>query len=244
MNAPVEPTPPPRPTLRRVHPGPAVDTTVRAAYDVPRTATPGRPWVGLCMVSSLDGSVTVDGSSGGLGNPNDLDVLVTLRSLADVIVVGAGTARGEGYGPPSKPGQRIGVATNSGRVDLDAPLFASGAGFVLAPASAAVDESRVQVLRAGRDRLDVAEAVRRIAEVVPGATSVQVEGGPTLNAAMAEADLFDQLAITVSPRLAGGDGPRMVSGAPQLDLRFDLAHLLVDDDGFVFGRWTRRAQPG
>jgi riboflavin biosynthesis pyrimidine reductase len=192
------------------------------------------------MVSSLDGSVVVDGSSGGLGNPNDLDVLLTLRALADVVVVGAGTVHGEGYGPPSQAGLRVGVATNSGNVDLGSALFTSGAGFLLAPESAAVDDTRVEVLRAGGDRLDIAAAVRRIGEVVPGVRSVQAEGGPTLNAALAEADLIDQLALTISPRLVGGDGPRLLSHAPQLDARFELAHLLVDDDGFVFGRWVRR----
>lgn len=229
-----------RPPLFRAHPAPHAPTTVAEAYTVDRPAPAGRPWVGLCMVASLDGSVTVEGSSGGLGNPNDLDVLVTLRRLADVVLVGAGTAAGEGYGPPSKPGQRIAVATNSGRVDLDSELFTSGAGFVLAPDSATIDESRVEVLRAGDDRLDLAGALARLHEVVPGVVYVQAEGGPTLNAALAAADLVDELDLTVSPRFVGGDGPRLVSGADELERRFDVAHLLMDTDGFVFGRWVRR----
>ena len=85
------------------------------------------------MIASLDGAVVVDGTSGGLGNANDRQVLLTMRDLADVIVVGAATARGEGYGPPRKRGQRIGVITNSGSVDLSTSLFTSGAGFVIAP---------------------------------------------------------------------------------------------------------------
>ncbi len=73
------------------------------------------------MIASLDGAVAVDGTSGALGNANDREVLLTLRDLADVVLVGAGTASGEGYGPPRKPGLRIGVVTNSGQVDLAAP---------------------------------------------------------------------------------------------------------------------------
>lgn len=230
-----------RPALLRVHPAPHAPTTVAEAYTVERPPPPGRPWVGLCMVASLDGSVTLDGTSGGLGNPNDVDVLVTLRRLADVVVVGAGTARGEGYGPPKKPGLRIGVVTNSGRVDLDHPLFTSGAGFVIAPRSAAIDEARVDVLRSGDGAVDLPHAIARLHEVVPGVRHVQAEGGPTLNAALAEADLVDELALTLSPNVVGGSGARVTSGAPQLDRRFDLAHLLTDDDGFVFGRWVRRA---
>lgn len=228
------------PLLRRVHPGPPTATTVGDAYDVVRPAPTGRPWVNLCMVSSLDGAVAVDGSSGGLGNANDRDVLVTLRRLADVVLVGAGTAMGEGYGPPSKPGQRIAVATNSGHVDLDRPLFTSGAGFLLAPASASIDESRVDVLRAGHDRLDIALALARLGEMSGRDVHlVQAEGGPTLNGALWAAGLVDEVDMTLSPIVAGGDAPRIVSGAPQLTARMALAHLLVDDESFVFGRWLR-----
>lgn len=192
------------------------------------------------MITSLDGTVAVEGASGGLGNPNDFEVLLTLRSLADVIIVGAGTVRGEGYRPPGKARQRIGVVTNRGSVDLDAELFSSGAGFLIAPESADLDERRVEVLRAGTETVDLAAAIERLHEVVPGVRYVQAEGGPTLNAGLHEADLIDELDLTIASRLSGGNGPRLTNGADELDRRFDLAHLLVDDDGFVFGRWTRR----
>lgn len=228
------------PVLHRAHPAPHRSITIREAYSVAREPHAHRPWVGLCMVTSLDGTVAVDGSSGRLGNPNDLEVLLTLRSIADVIVVGAGTVRGEGYGPPRTSGQRVGVITNRGSVDLDTELFTSGAGFVIAPMSADVDEDRVDVLRAGADTVDMAGAIARLGEIVPSVRYVQAEGGPTLNASLFEADLIDELDLTIASRLSGGAGSRLTSGAAELDRRFDLAHLLVDDDGFVFGRWTRR----
>jgi riboflavin biosynthesis pyrimidine reductase len=227
------------PRVQRVFPTPAAALGVREAYDVVRPAPDGRPYVGLCMIASLDGTVVVDGSSGGLGNATDLSVLLTLRDLADVIVVGAGTAKGEGYGPPRKAGQRIGVFSNSGRVDLTSPLFTSGAGFVIAPRSAVLDESRCQVLRAGDERVDVHAALGGLATVVPDVRYVQAEGGPTLNAALLDADVIDELDLTLSPRMAGSDGSRVTRGALAVDARFELAHLLVDDDGFVFGRWLR-----
>ena len=71
----------------------------------------GRPWVGICMVASLDGATVVEGRSGGLSNPQDAAVLARLREAADVIIVGAATVRQESYGPPRKAGQRIGVVT-------------------------------------------------------------------------------------------------------------------------------------
>jgi riboflavin biosynthesis pyrimidine reductase len=191
------------------------------------------------MVSSLDGSIAVDGTSGGLGNPNDLEILLTLRSFADMILVGAGTVRGEGYGPPKKAGQRIGVVTNSGSVDLDSDLFASGAGFVITNDRAELDESRVQVLRSGRDRVEIGRAVRRLDEIDPSVTYVQAEGGAGFNGSLLDADVIDELDLSVSPHLAGGSGPRLTSGASEALRKFALAHLLVDADGFVFSRWIR-----
>jgi riboflavin biosynthesis pyrimidine reductase len=212
---------------------------VRAAYDVERPVPADRPWVGLCMVSSLDGSIAADGTSGTLGNRNDLDVLLTLRSLADLLLVGAGTARGEGYGPPAKPGQRIGVVTNRGSVDLDSDLFTSGSGFVFTNEQADVDESRVDVLRAGRDRVDIAEALARVGELVPGVRYIQAEGGAGFNASLFDADVIDELDLTLSPHMVGGIGPRVTDGAGESMHRFTLAHLLADDEGFVFSRWLR-----
>lgn len=230
------PTPP---ALRRLLPHPAGTISVRAAYDVERRPHPDRPWVGLCMVTSLDGSISVDGASGTLGNPNDLDILLTLRSLADVLVVGAATVTGEGYGPPKKPGQRIGVVTNRGSVDLTSDLFTSGAGFVIANEQTDIDDSRVDVLRAGHERVDITEAISRIGELVPDVRYVQAEGGASFNASLLDADLIDELDLTWSPHLVGGSGPRLTDGATEALRRYTLAHLLADDDGFVFSRWIR-----
>jgi len=229
--------------LRRLSPEPATDTTPREAYAAPRPAQSSsagiRPWVSLCMIASLDGAIVVDGRSGPLGNATDREVLLSLREFADVVLVGAGTARGEGYGPPGKPGLRVGVVTNSGRVDLARPLFTSGAGFVIAPESADIDTTAVDVLRAGTDQVDLALALVRLASIVPDVRVVQAEGGPTLNAGLLAVDAVDELDLTISPRLVGGDSPRVVHGAPAVDARFELAHLLADAEGFVFGRWVR-----
>lgn len=233
------------PTVRRIWPETGSVTSLHAAYDRDRPAPPDRPWVGVLMITSLDGSIAVDGASGGLGNTNDAAVLGVLRAHAEVIVVGAGTVRAEGYGPPRKPGQRIAVATNSGSLDLDSELFTSGSGFVLAPAAADVDESRVEVLRAGDDRLDLTTALARLREVVPGTDHVLAEGGPGLNGSLLDADLVDELTMTLSPHLVGGRGDRLTRGAGEAMRRFRLDQLLVDDESFVFGRWLRdRDQDG
>lgn len=225
--------------MQRILPSPVMTVSLEQAYSGPLGSHPDRPWLGLCMVASLDGSTVVDGASAGLSSENDTGVLLRLRALADVVLVGAGTARGEGYGPPSKPGQRIGVVTRSGSVDTSSDLFTSGAGFVITTTTAEFDDSMVDAIRAGRDEVDLATAIRRIPDVAPGARFVQVEGGPSLNGALADADLFDELNLTTSPAIVGGNGPRLVSGAADLSVRYELTQIAVDDQAFVFSRWRR-----
>lgn len=195
------------------------------------------------MVSSIDGSTVVDGTSGGLSSSNDLGVLAQLRGLADVIVVGAGTVRGEGYGPPTKPGQRIGVVSGRGSVDTSTELFESGAGFVITTNDATIRGATVDVIRAGDGQLDLARAMTLVPELCPGTEVIQLEGGATLNAAFGAADLLDELNITTSPLTVGGAGPRLFNaGAPHAQ-RFELVQLVVDDESFVFSRWRRRPEP-
>ena len=67
-------------------------------------AAPRQPWLRVNMVSSVDGAATGDsGKSGSLNNAADKRVFDHLRSVAHVIVVGAGTARTEGYRPTDRP---------------------------------------------------------------------------------------------------------------------------------------------
>lgn len=189
------------------------------------------------MVSSLDGSTVVDGSSGKLSNPTDSKVLGTLRRIADVIIVGAATVRAEGYGPPEKPGQRIGVVTRTGDLDLTAELFTSGAGFLICPQSC--PELDVEQLRSGADTVDLPSAVDALGEMLPDAQFVQAEGGANLNGSLLAAGLVDELNLTLSARMVGGDGPRLASGSHDVVQGFELAHLAVDDESFVYTRWVR-----
>jgi riboflavin biosynthesis pyrimidine reductase len=225
--------------MRRLLPDPTGPVqSLRQHYEVPRPPAPGnRPWIAVCMVSSLDGAIAVDGRSQGLSNPNDTQVLLTLRDVADMILVGAGTVRDEGYGAPRTPGQRVAVVTNSGRVDFESSLFTSGAGFLICPES--LPEMPVETLRAGTDRVDLAAAVHRLSEIVPDVGLVQAEGGAMLNGALAAADLLDELNLTISPQLVGGPSPRLLT-AEAVHRNYELAHLLIDEQSFLFSRWVRR----
>ena len=193
------------------------------------------------MISSLDGSTVVDGRSGGLGNATDSSILGALRRVADVVLVGAGTARTEPYGPPNRADLRIGVVSRRASIDPGSELFTSGAGFLVLPEDGPPSPPGIDVVRAGQGRVDVAAAVARLGTVVDEPTFVLAEGGPRLNGGLLAGDCVDELDLTLAPLLVGGDGARIVAAAaPTLD-RYDLVHLATED-GYLYGRWVRRRQ--
>src|SRR5206468_6614541 len=78
-------------------------------------------------VASLDGAATLQGKSAGLSSAADRSLFHLLRSMADVVLVGAGTARGENYGGAKPADGRqpppIAVVSKSLDFDLSARLF-------------------------------------------------------------------------------------------------------------------------
>ena len=238
---------------------PAIDH-LEVYEEAPRPRSPQRPWVMLCMITTVDGSVTVEGRSGPLGGPADWAVLSALRGCADAIVVGAGTARAEDYGPPSlgpevrerrlRRGQEavplLAVVSARGALDPEARLFGGPERPRLYLAATAPPERRgaleaVADVRIAGEAAVEAEAV--VADLAAeGRTLILLEGGPRLNASFAGADLIDEFCITRSPLLAPG-GPGLIEGAPLRaahDLR--LERLLVAD-GMTFARYLRQREP-
>ncbi len=230
--------------MRLIEPADGAEVTVDDAYAAALGRRSQRPWIALSMITSLDGSTVIHGRSGPLGNDTDAAVLRRLRTVADVVIVGAGTVTEEGYGPPRKSGQRIGVVTASGRVDLDRPLFRSGAGFVITTDETRVDGAAsapgVDIVRAGRTVVDLHMAIAGVDELCGRPDVVLAEGGPRLNGSLLDADLIDELDVTTSSRAVGGDGPRVTLGAADQQRSFELAQLAIDDDSFLYARWRRR----
>lgn len=232
--------------MHRLHPTPNAPTSIDEAYAAPLGQRSDRPWTALTMVTSLDGSTVVDGRSGGLGNRNDARVFGRMRALADVVLVASGTARAEAYGAPKKSGQRIGVVTRSGRIDHSTDLFTSGSGFVVTTETTEVARAPggagngLDIVRAGRDEVDLGRALLALDTVHPDVTVVHAEGGSSFNGALLAHDLIDEINVTTAPVVVGGRGPRLAALDTDLDLRFELAQLLLDDDGYTFARWRRR----
>jgi riboflavin biosynthesis pyrimidine reductase len=188
------------------------------------------PALRVNFVQSLDGSATVQGLSGGLGGPADKRVFDTLRALADVVLVGAGTARAEGYGaltvnPEHRARRRAlglpedpAMALVSGRLDLDpaSALFAEAPRRPLvfttseAPADARARLAEVaDVIEAGTGHVDPALVVRELH--ARGLAQILCEGGPSFFGDLIAAGLVDELCLTISPVLEGGHGPRIAT---------------------------------
>lgn len=235
--------------------GDLTDDDLEAAYAYPSEGS----WSRLNFVASLDGA-TADGTgrSDGLSSPGDQRVFALLRSLADVIVVGAGTARAEAYAPvrPSEVDtalrHRLGLAplpplaVVSSSLDLPPELFSGdeGAAATLvitcedAPAAALTDmRRRAELLVCGRDRVDHQEAREQLAG--RGLRRILTEGGPGLAGAMFAAGALDELCLTLSPQVLAGDARRLTTG-PVINpaARLQLGHVLADDDHLLL-RYTR-----
>ena len=183
------------------------------------------------MITTPDGGIDVNGRSGPLGGPADQKRLIGLRAQASVVLVGAGTARGEGYGAPSKKGLRIGVVTLSCDMDFTSPLFASGSGFIVTTTDA--PDVPVDSIRAGVGTVDFASVIAQLPDGI-----IHVEGGPQLNAALFNADLVDAINLTWSPRLVSARGPS-ISAAPHALQNFSLTSLQTEEE-FVFARYERK----
>jgi len=214
-------------------------------------AVPGA-WVRANMVATVDGAAWGhDHRSGSINGPADLRVFEVLRALADVVVVGAGTVRAEGYGPLDvpehlrglraeagcAPGLVLAVVTRSGEVPASL-LDDEGVLVVTSRAGAtrldgAVPDDRLVV--AGDDDVDLRAALAALA--ARGLRRVLSEGGPHLLADLLADGLVDDLCVTTSPGAVGPGAGRIVAGDPgrdPADLR--LATLLRARDVLV-ARW-------
>src|SRR5262245_52537106 len=150
--------------LGRLLPGPPMVVSVAEAYADDNRAPPGaRPWVLSNFIASLDGAAAVDGRSRGLASAGDQAVFHTLRGLADIVLVGAATARTERYGPPRRPGLRIALVTASGELSGCEALLASGAAIVVTTEDGPEVPDSAAVVRAGRGWVDLPAALEQLA---------------------------------------------------------------------------------
>jgi riboflavin biosynthesis pyrimidine reductase len=256
----------PAATAPDMGPGGGSVAALAALYAYPDPAGGDAPWVRANMVASADGAGSLDARSGGLSGAGDRAVFKVLRSLADVIVAGAGTVRAERYRPvrgsevwpqlrqgraPTPP---IAVITRELSLSAGSPLLTEAPGearTIVLTTQAAPPGRRAAVARhadvavVGGNAVRPADAVAALAE--RGHRRILVEGGPVLLGQFVAAGLLDDLCLTVSPVLEGGRAGRILAPAPGTGPGRDddaaptglsLDHVL-EDDGFLFCRYLR-----
>ena len=219
------------------------DAALREAYAAPTD----RAWLRVNFVSSLDGAVTgADGRSGSINTPADFRVFSVLRQLADVVVVGAGTVRAEGY-PALRDEDAdapvLAVVSNRGELPPTVATMTSPRGSALLITCQSADDELVTAARAvlgadnvvvaGRERVDLVTARRALED--RGFRAMLSEGGPSLFGTMLDAGVVDEVDLTWAPTLVGGEHGR-ITGGPDLDVALTPI-LLLEEDGTILGRW-------
>lgn len=227
-------------------------------------APPGRPWIMVNMVASVDGAAAgPDTRTASLSGPADRALFRVLRSIADVVLAGAGTVRAENYGAAKLPAElvearvargqpprpRMAVASGSLRLDPTArfftdapadqrPIVLTAASPVANPAAREDLAAVAEIHEVGERSIDWPTGFGLLRDHY-GANIVLVEGGPTLNAQLVEYDLIDELCLCISPQFLGGPALRIVAGGnPPSPLRLRLDRV-VEDDSFLFLRYLR-----
>lgn len=240
-------------TLNRLRPHPAEDVEAVEAYAYPASA-----YLRVNMVSSVDGAAALEGRVGALTGPADQQLLHLLRSLCDVLLVGAGTVRAEGYGPVRPlpalrdhrrtqgqlPAPRLAVLTRALDLDLDSSAFTEATQRPVVVTTEQADADRLRAARRVADVVVAGEYAVDLATVVAsfrdeGLTRMLSEGGPGVLAALYEADLVDELCLAIAPLVACGHGTRITSGPPLPELPAVKLSAVHERDEFLFLRYTR-----
>ncbi|GAA1506735.1 riboflavin-specific deaminase-like protein [Agromyces terreus] len=215
------------------------------------------PRVRMNFVASIDGSATLDGRSGGLGDASDRLTMQVLRAMADVVLVGAGTVRAEGYGGLAVDeadaawrrseglGEQPKIAVVSSRLDLDPrhPLFAESVVRPIVVTHAAAPQEKRNALAevaevhvCGQEEVDPARMLAMLAD--QGLAQVLCEGGPHLFGSLLDAGLVDEVCLSLSPTLVGGAGRRISQGAQERARPMRLVHAMPAGD-LVLLRYAR-----
>lgn len=238
------------------------EAELAALYTHPDPVDDRRVWVRATMVTTLDGAATgAGGVSGSINDAADYRVFRVLRALADVVLVGAGTVRAEGYTPLSVPDGLADLRAAAGRApaielaivsrsgdlpeqitDLDQHPAGTVPPIVFTTSTGAarlVAYPADRVVVTGEDSVDLAAALGALAD--RGLAHVLAEGGPSLLGDLVDGQLLDELCLTTSPLLVGGPAPRIVSTGSYLHREGEpparLAHLL-HSRGVQLARWA------
>lgn len=213
----------------RLWPAPSTGMGLDAAFaelDLPAPPA-ARPWVGLNMVTSIDGRATREGGAEGIAGRADRRLMRLLRAGYDAVASGSGTLgssdfysrvpddlaeRRAGRGLPPQP--TAALIAGDGPLPTERRFYQGDQPRLIFVSAEAADDARravgdrAEVIAPGAGRPDPAWVLRVLAD--RGVRSVLLEGGPSTNARFLAADLIDELYWTVGAAVVGNDGLPMI----------------------------------
>jgi riboflavin-specific deaminase-like protein len=227
------------------------------------------------MAMTADGKIdTFERRGARISGSADTARVDRLRAEADGVLVGGHTLLGEDprltvrdtslsqdrvrAGRPAQP-TRIGVVSvisipgGPDSLPSDSRFLGDGSGHVIICTTRRTDAGAIDWLesRGARvvvhdgPRVDLASALATIVEM--GVERLLVEGGSTIVAALLEAQLVDEIQLSVAPMLFGGESaPTPVGGSGWVAgdaIRMDLADVARDADGDAVLRYLVARRP-
>ncbi|HEY2572205.1 MAG TPA: dihydrofolate reductase family protein [Solirubrobacteraceae bacterium] len=259
------------PRFKRLLPAgePASALQIADGLDLQARARAGdeRPYTILNMASTVDGRASIGGRSGPIGDPADRQLFHALRASVDAVMAGAGTVRVERYGRIVRDastrrrrvqrglGEEPLACIVSGRLSLapDTPLLNEPEARVvmITPSESSLPQTpaHVDYVRERRDGLlDLPAAMAQLRRRFAVRTLL-CEGGPHLNGQLLLAGLVDELFLSLSPKLAGGEDAtgealRIVAGAQFLEpLQLELLGVLESGSSLFLRYGVRASAP-
>ncbi|MBN1172766.1 MAG: dihydrofolate reductase family protein [Micromonosporaceae bacterium] len=193
----------------------------------------GRPWLRVNAVMSLDGAAAVNGRSTALSGTADKRVFSLLRATCDALLVGAGTARDEEYGPLDLGERRralrralnladhppLVLLSRTLALDPRHPMLAAAPvrPIVFTPASSPPSRRAelaavADVIVTGETAVDLPVAITALHE--RGLDNILCEGGPQVLGSLIGAGLVDEACVTIAPLLVGPGPGRLSASDP------------------------------
>jgi riboflavin-specific deaminase-like protein len=199
----------------------------------------GLPFVFVNVAMTADGKITTANRKvTSFSSPRDRQHMLELRARADAVMAGARTVdlnpitMGPGGEKYRRQRRRHGLAADnlriivsgSGTVDPTARLFKNQISSIIILTTERADPRRLEALQAcvqevkvcGESEIDFEQALRWLRQKWK-IRSLLCEGGGELNDALFQADLVDELHLTICPKIFGGrDAPTLADGKGRL----------------------------
>ena len=203
------------------------------------------------MVATVDGRAAVNGSAVGIGSPADKHLMRELRAEADVVLHGAGTVRADPLSarvPAEMVQSRIAnglapqplgaIITRSGNLPRHHPYYESPTViYITSGHDVSVYAPTVQVCKVDSVKAAIDDLRGR------GLKRILCEGGPTLNTTLLQAQLVDEIFLTIAPKILGGEDPLTIVKGPGLGTIHLELRSLVELDGELFLKYGVVSKP-